>query len=151
MAVRSQKLCNYPGCKNVVPHGTPYCHLHQTPQQHLCRTPGCKNVTTETYCEECKRRYQQLDNKRRAERFKQYPKQWRQLSKLIRQEEPLCRLCLERGIYKPSQCVDHIDGNSKNNTRENLQALCWSCHSRKTVQENGGFGMPKTGTRGEGI
>jgi 5-methylcytosine-specific restriction endonuclease McrA len=32
-----------------------------------------------------------------------------------------------------AQSVDHIDFNPANNARDNLQALCLSCHGRKTI------------------
>lgn len=31
--------------------------------------------------------------------------------------------------------VDHIDGDKKNNSRENLQTLCANCHRLKTYQK----------------
>jgi hypothetical protein len=31
--------------------------------------------------------------------------------------------------------VDHIDGNSRNNSPSNLRALCHKCHSRRTARE----------------
>ena len=34
--------------------------------------------------------------------------------------------------------VDHIDGNSHNNTMTNLQTLCHEGHSRKTTAEQAG-------------
>lgn len=42
--------------------------------------------------------------------------------------------------------VDHVvphrgDKNLFWNARGNWQALCVSCHSRKTVKEDGGFGL----------
>ena len=51
---------------------------------------------------------------------------------------------------RPGECVDHIvplaDGGT--NAGGNLQTLCWSCHSIKTVACDGGFGK-SANTRGE--
>jgi len=54
--------------------------------------------------------------------------------------EPLCEACLMKGKTVLATDVDHIDGNPYDNDEENLQSLCHECHSRKTVNEDGGFG-----------
>lgn len=41
--------------------------------------------------------------------------------------------CAACGCYGDQ--VDHRDGNSHNNDHDNLQSLCASCHSRKTLKE----------------
>ena len=51
---------------------------------------------------------------------------------------------LRRDLYTCKHCgrygnnVDHINNDSHDNRIENLQVLCWSCHSVKTGQEAGG-------------
>lgn len=68
-----------------------------------------------------------------------YGKQWRRFSRQYRAIHPTCVLC-----GNPSEHVDHIDGHGPTGPRgydpTNLQALCKSCHSRKTVQHDGGLG-----------
>ncbi|MFA7456062.1 MAG: HNH endonuclease [Micavibrio sp.] len=59
------------------------------------------------------------------------------------QEQPLCALCAQAGLVKAASVVDHINGDALDNDRSNLQALCASCHARKTAREDGGFGNPK--------
>jgi len=71
---------------------------------------------------------------------------WRKLRAEVLADEPLCRVCASKRRITAASCVDHIDGNASNNARENLQALCSRCHSRKTAAENGGYGNPKRGT-----
>ncbi|MFX5793618.1 HNH endonuclease signature motif containing protein, partial [Acinetobacter baumannii] len=52
-------------------------------------------------------------------------------------EEPLCRLCLEKGLEVASDVVDHIMplawGGS--DERHNKQALCTPCHDAKSKTE----------------
>lgn len=44
----------------------------------------------------------------------------------------------------PGNVVDHVDGDFTNNPPDdsNYQTLCNTCHSKKTAQEDGGFGNP---------
>ncbi len=46
--------------------------------------------------------------------------------------------------------IDHIIAKAKGGSddMDNLQTLCASCHSRKTVREDGGFGHGKGNTQG---
>jgi len=52
-------------------------------------------------------------------------------------EEPLCRLCLDRNRTSPTEVVDHIKplawGGSDD--RANKQGLCIRCHDAKSVAE----------------
>ncbi|MFB4294812.1 HNH endonuclease [Nonomuraea sp. ATR24] len=70
-----------------------------------------------------------------------YTQDWRELSKRIRLQRPVCETL---ACSAPSEHVDHIDGDNTNNEEWNLQALCRPCHSRKTARHDGGFGNPRT-------
>lgn len=59
---------------------------------------------------------------------------WRKLRKQVLAEEPLCRHCAAQGLTVPATEVDHMRG-AADNSRDALQALCKSCHSRKTAAE----------------
>lgn len=91
---------------------------------------------------------------------KQKPKEWQALynsprwrgpdglrARVLR-EEPWCAECLRQGRKppRPSKEVDHIvphKGDAKLcYSRKNLQGLCRTHHSRKTAQQDGGFGRP---------
>lgn len=68
---------------------------------------------------------------------------WRRLAAAVRKDERVCRVCkAELGKLTPAECVDHIIPLALRPDlaldRENLQALCWECHSRKTREENQG-------------
>ena len=51
--------------------------------------------------------------------------------------EPLCRDCLEYGLERPSQEVDHIVPLSKGGTDDdrNIRCLCKPCHAARTRAE----------------
>ena len=57
---------------------------------------------------------------------------------------PMCESCGSAATE-----VDHIVALSRGGTNEmdNLRSLCKSCHSRKTVQHDGGFGGGRTQDR----
>lgn len=71
-----------------------------------------------------------------------YDSHWQKLRLTVLAEEPLCRDCSAAGLVVEAVHVDHLIALSKGGTddRENLVPLCASCHSKKTVREDGGFG-----------
>jgi 5-methylcytosine-specific restriction endonuclease McrA len=51
-------------------------------------------------------------------------------------------VCISCGFIPEDPCqidIDHIDGNHKNNNKENLQALCANCHRLKTKKNKEGI------------
>lgn len=84
-----------------------------------------------------------------------YNREWRKISKQFLDAHPLCAgfdsVCEERGRITPATDVDHIVPHRGNLRifwdQSNWQALCHTCHSRKTAREDGGFGRPVTPTR----
>jgi 5-methylcytosine-specific restriction protein A len=66
--------------------------------------------------------------------------QWQRLRRLKLSRDPACEV---PGCGKPATQVDHkrgIKAGGKKWSLDNLQSLCASCHSKKTVREEGGFG-----------
>lgn len=63
---------------------------------------------------------------------------WHEYSRQYRKNHRLCVMCLEEGISKISECVDHIipmeQGGDPWNP-DNHQALCISHHNQKTKTE----------------
>ena len=147
MPTKPLKLCKSPGCKNLT--SASYCPQHSSPIPHLCNVRGCKNLTAERYCKEHQQELEQkqIEQDKKEQRYKNYSRDWKNLSKMIRAREPFCRMCMIKNLYTLSQCVDHIDGNPNNNNEDNLQALCWSCHSSKTLADRN----RKHTTKGEGV
>ena len=67
---------------------------------------------------------------------------WRTLRRQFIAEHPECSVM---GCGKRSSHVDHIVARRRGGASldpANLQALCHSCHSRKTAQRDGAFGNP---------
>jgi 5-methylcytosine-specific restriction enzyme A len=73
---------------------------------------------------------------------------WRRRSKYQRLIEPLCRMCLERGLARPAFAADHVRphrGDANEFFLGPLQSLCRECHDRvKRFQENRGY-LPDVG------
>ncbi len=60
--------------------------------------------------------------------------------------------CTAPGCGKPATHADHIKARSKGgpDTLSNLTSQCPSCHSRKTVRQDGGFGHAQSRQRAVG-
>lgn len=110
-----------------------------------CNKPGCPELTNNGYCDEHKKQKQQQQDERRGTAHERgYTYRWAQYSTLYRKKHPLCVMCEREGKIVGSQHVDHIIAvrGAKDPMfwkEENHQALCQSCHSRKTIAEDGGF------------
>lgn len=70
-----------------------------------------------------------------------YGHKWREASRQFLRENPLCALCLKSGRIRTSEATDHIVPHKGDMAafwdRTNWQALCKSCHDRKTAKEDG--------------
>ena len=65
--------------------------------------------------------------------------QWRKYSKSFRFDNPLCVMCLEKGLAIDSEVTDHIVPINENGSiwdLSNLQALCKVCHNKKSIEES---------------
>jgi 5-methylcytosine-specific restriction protein A len=109
-----------------------------------CAMPGCGRHAHGRFCDEHQREHNKQRNrqanKRRPSPHKQgYTRAWNKLSRMRRRRYPMCERCHRA----PSQQTDHIVPKSRGGTDdwESLEALCGSCHSRKTASEDGGYGV----------
>jgi len=106
-----------------------------------CRATNCSNLTRHPsgYCDEHaalrvskpRIRFDRSADKHRPSPSKRgYGKKWQKLRRIVLSQNPECAMC-----GAPATHVDHIvplaDGGT--NDRENLQPLCHSCHTRKTL------------------
>lgn len=113
----------------------------------ICRHPGCgKAIARPGYCDNHQNDARQWDNNKRAAARQQKRTLstnstiWRRLRDQVLREQPLCAECHRNRRITEASVIDHVNGDATDNRRENLQALCASCHSRKTAREDGGFG-----------
>jgi len=85
-----------------------------------------------------------LNQPKRVYKPKKYDKRaWRDGLRVMKlKRNPFCEDCLEKGLYMRATQVDHIDGDHNNDKWNNLRSLDASCHSRKTVKQDHGFGRP---------
>jgi 5-methylcytosine-specific restriction protein A len=71
-------------------------------------------------------------------------KRWRTERASFLHDHPLCVECARHDVIHPASVVDHIDPHGGDETvfwdRARWQALCASCHGRKTAAKDGGFG-----------
>jgi 5-methylcytosine-specific restriction enzyme A len=69
-----------------------------------------------------------------------YGRRWRKIRAAKLARDPLCEDHEALGEVVEATEVDHVDGDVGNVAYCNLRSLCKSCHSSKTVRENGGLG-----------
>jgi len=111
---------------------------------HKCNKPGCTRLTSERYCELHQELNRNYDKKRESAAKRGYGRKWQVASKGYLATHPFCVKCLEKGEYVQAECVDHIVPHKGDMSlfwnADNWQALCHSCHNKKTATEDGGFG-----------
>jgi 5-methylcytosine-specific restriction endonuclease McrA len=76
---------------------------------------------------------------------------WRRRRRMQLRDEPLCRMCRERGIAVAARIADHIEshrGDWNEFWTSELQSLCVNCHnSRKALVAHRGYD-PEIGVDG---
>ena len=111
-----------------------------------CRYPGCPKLTEGTYCQEHKKlmdaQYDAMLRDRGVAEF-YHSREWKHLRENYLIEHPFCVECWGKGKLTKATVVDHIipirQGGSALDEK-NLQALCSSCHGRKSISEGSRFG-----------
>jgi 5-methylcytosine-specific restriction protein A len=102
-----------------------------------CNEPGCPNLTNAKCCEYHARQHIQ-DRGNSSQRG--YDNRWRKASKRYLSVHPLCTSCHKEGRLTKATVVDHVKPHRGNKTLfwdvNNWQALCKSCHDKKTMTED---------------
>lgn len=114
-----------------------------------CSYPGCPRLTDERYCPEHKKLLEkQYDTYRRSKESAEFyhSSMWRKKRANYLIEHPFCVECQRNGKLTKATVVDHIipirmGGDLLDES--NLQALCTSCHTRKSIREGSRFGKHK--------
>ena len=98
--------------------------------EHLPVTP---NLTEGRFCPEHQHQVNSKYEKygRDKETRKRYGRAWKRIRDQYAKEHPFCELCFARGIIVETEEIHHKKHLSEGGThdRENLIALCKSCHS----------------------
>lgn len=105
-----------------------------------CRQRGCAKITTDKrgFCDEHRKHSwdQGANGEKRETAYRRgYGRDWREIRDIVLREEPLCRPCNAEGRLVYATELDHIDGDTGNNARENLQPICVQCHAKKTARD----------------
>jgi 5-methylcytosine-specific restriction protein A len=91
-----------------------------------------------------RQRKAQADKRRGTSTERGYNNEWRKARDIHLTNEPLCRECLKVNKFIPANVVDHIYDHKGDKQifwdKTNWQSLCTSCHSKKTVRDNGAYG-----------
>lgn len=108
---------------------------------HVCPAPGCTRVAPRG--KRCPEHQQRQDTERRAGHAFYEAPPWRRLRAAHLAAFPQCVTC-----GAPARVVDHIATRRAAPGRSldpsNLRSMCSPCHSRATVQTDGGFGQNAT-------
>ena len=110
-----------------------------------CAAPGCPALTDQRFCEvHAKAKQRRYDEQRGTAAQRGYGARWRRLRKMVLARQPLCAdpfgVHREHGETVPATEVDHIVAKDQggDDSMDNLQGLCKSCHSEKTWREKHG-------------
>ena len=111
-----------------------------------CSYQGCPELTDGRFCQKHQKAYDGDYNRRLRDMSAQEfysSRAWRMKRHRHLTDEPLCRECRKAGRITRATLVDHIipirQGGEPLDD-DNLQSLCASCHSAKSITEGSRFG-----------
>lgn len=105
-----------------------------------CCSPYCPELTGDRFCDKHRKKQQKgYDKWRGTAAQRGYDSRWRKARLHFLRRHTLCVMCEKEGKIKAATVVDHIVVHRGDKKlfwdKRNLQALCVSCHSRKTMME----------------
>ena len=109
-----------------------------------CGFPGCPELTYGRYCPEHQKKvngnYEKYGRDKSTK--KRYGRAWKRIRDKYAAEHPFCERCFGRGVIVPTEEIHHMLPLSEGGThdRENLIALCKSCHSQIHAQRGDYWG-----------
>ena len=114
-----------------------------------CTFPGCPELTTTGRCyRHARAQRDDIDRRRGTAASRGYNSRWQAARERYLKLHPVCGLCALRGVIVAATVVDHIDPHKGNQAKfwdeSNWQALCKSCHDRKTTKEGRWGGLSKS-------
>lgn len=97
-----------------------------------CKHHGCPELTNNRFCDKHKKLYERKSANKRG-----YDSRWRKARARFLKTNPLCVQCLKDGRVVEATVVDHIIPHREDKKlfwdESNWQALCKSCHDKKTM------------------
>lgn len=114
--------------------------------KHPCSYPGCPALTDRQYCPVHKKLTDALyDKYQRYKPSREFynSKEWKKKRADFLIEHPFCEECRREGRLTAATVVDHITPIRMGGAElddNNLQALCASCHTKKSILEGSRFG-----------
>lgn len=118
--------------------------------KHPCHHPGCPNLTESRFCEqhqkEENKRYEKYD--RDPATRKRYGRAWKRIRDSYVKTHPFCEECYKKGVLTEVEEVHHKKPLSEGGThdRDNLIALCKSCHARIHAERGNRWHGRKSGS-----
>lgn len=108
-----------------------------------CKHSGCNALTINGYCN---KHITDKSGARYSASARGYGRKWQKARAEFLSAHPYCAECERNGVRTPATEVDHNVPHKGNQRlfwdQSNWQALCHSCHSRKTATEDGGSWVP---------
>lgn len=100
---------------------------------HPCATPSCPALITKgSHCPEHERKQSDRRDRDPAQAAFYSSARWTKLSRWVRARDPVCKVCNRT----PSTQADHVDNDWRNNSPENWQGICRTCHAEKSGREH---------------
>jgi len=130
--LKPKQPCKHPRCPALVPVGVRYCARHsEIDPPAPCREPGCPELVKppDRYCAAHQaEKAEAYDRARGTTAERGYGAAWQRVRRWYLAEYPLCEVCEAAGRVKAAEQVHHISHDTRNNSPDNLQAVCVPCH-----------------------